>query len=92
MACEHVSAKTTQEATKTYVILREEHLWNVSVLQRVHISNLVLYLFQLSCITLKYASLQILTHSRFIITILCDAILTYVVETMLLNSTSPMSN
>jgi hypothetical protein len=28
-------------ATTTYVIWREEHLWNVCVLQRVHLSNLV---------------------------------------------------
>jgi hypothetical protein len=28
-------------ATMTYVMNREEHLWNVSTLQRVHLSNLV---------------------------------------------------
>jgi hypothetical protein len=30
-----------KSATMTYVIWREEHLWNVSVLQGVHLSNLV---------------------------------------------------
>jgi hypothetical protein len=32
-------------ATTTYVMQREEHLWNVSVLQRVHLPNLVFYTF-----------------------------------------------
>jgi hypothetical protein len=35
MTSDHISATTT------YVMLREEHLWNASVLQRVYIPNLV---------------------------------------------------
>jgi hypothetical protein len=35
MTLDHISA------TKTYVMWREENLWNVNVFQRVHISNLV---------------------------------------------------
>jgi hypothetical protein len=37
MTRDHISATTT-----SCVMRREEHLWNVSVLQRVHISNLLL--------------------------------------------------
>jgi hypothetical protein len=28
--------------TMTYVMWREEYLWNVSILQRIHLSNLIL--------------------------------------------------
>jgi hypothetical protein len=35
MASDHISA------TMTYVMWREEHLWNVCALQRVHLSNLI---------------------------------------------------
>jgi hypothetical protein len=31
-------------STMTYVLWCEEHLWNVSVLQRIHLSNLVIFL------------------------------------------------
>jgi hypothetical protein len=34
-------------AIMTYVMRREERLWNVRVLQRVHVSNLVTFLFLL---------------------------------------------
>jgi hypothetical protein len=37
------SARMTLGTTVTYVMLHEEHLWEVSVLQRVHLSNLVTY-------------------------------------------------
>jgi hypothetical protein len=49
MAWDCISARMTQDATitsdhistkTTYVMWREEHLWNVSVLERVHLSNL----------------------------------------------------
>jgi hypothetical protein len=32
-------------ATMTHVMWCEEYLWNVSVLQRVHFSNLVVFMF-----------------------------------------------
>jgi hypothetical protein len=35
MTSDHISA------TMTYVMWREERLWNVSVLQRVHLPNIV---------------------------------------------------
>jgi hypothetical protein len=38
MTSDHISARTT------YVMWREEHLWNVTILQRVHLSNVVLSL------------------------------------------------
>jgi hypothetical protein len=47
----HISARVTLDAvmtsdrssaTTTYAMLREEHLWNISILQRVHIPNLVI--------------------------------------------------
>jgi hypothetical protein len=46
-------------ATTTYVMRREEHLWNVSVLQRVHKSNLVLtHLQKHSCIKMTADQLK----------------------------------
>jgi hypothetical protein len=41
MTTDHISA------TKTYVMCREEHLSNISVLQRVHVSNIVFFTFYL---------------------------------------------
>jgi hypothetical protein len=37
VASDHISATTT------YVVWGEERLWNVSVLQRAHLSSLVIY-------------------------------------------------
>jgi hypothetical protein len=48
MTCDHISARMTKDATMTlghmsatttYVMWQEEHVWNVSVLHRVHLSN-----------------------------------------------------
>jgi hypothetical protein len=41
---EHCCSTMTDEisATMTYVMWFEEHLWDVSVLERVHISKLIL--------------------------------------------------
>jgi hypothetical protein len=52
VTCGNISARMTSDvtmtsdhisATTTYVIWREEHLWNTCVLQRVHPSNLLFY-------------------------------------------------
>jgi hypothetical protein len=43
MTSDHNCATMTSDYSEkmTYVMLREENLWNVSALQRVHFSNLV---------------------------------------------------
>jgi hypothetical protein len=42
MVFDHSAAMTLDHsATMTYVMWHQEHLWNVSILQRVHLSNLV---------------------------------------------------
>jgi hypothetical protein len=64
IAPKHISAAVTYGATMlsdhiiatiTEVIWSEEHLWNVSVLQRVHISDLVML-----CLCV-----QLITHALF---------------------------
>jgi hypothetical protein len=51
MPSDHISARMVYGATMisyhfissmTYLMWREEHLWNVSALQRVHLSNLII--------------------------------------------------
>jgi hypothetical protein len=53
MVWNHISARMTKYArvtmdnistTVTYILWHEEHLWNVSILQRVHLSSFFLYL------------------------------------------------
>jgi hypothetical protein len=50
IACDHISARMTQDATVTldlssaavtYVMWHEDHLWHVSVLQRIQLNNFV---------------------------------------------------
>jgi hypothetical protein len=58
MTSYHISARMAKDATMTsdhisatitYVMWCETHLWNVSVLQRVHHTNLVIFITFITC-------------------------------------------